>query len=774
MSTEVKVLVDRLQGVRSRIRSVLIADALLRFVAVTGALAAGSYVLDRVFRLPIEARVAMLAIMVAVMFWGARRFFLKPFAVRIAEDDLALLVESRHPEYESLLISALQLSRDLEAGRTTESPELIRSVVADAVERFRGADFKASVSSRHLTRPATAALMAALVVGGFTAAFPDQASLWFSRCILLSPTPWPPRTRLEVKIANIEKFATSTAADGAVEILAPEGSTIRVDVTAEGDVPNSVQIRKTSHPRADGQSPIVIDVPARDSGDLFEYKFGRVSQSFEFWVTGGDDDDETPYYRIVVRNSPRIESFEADYDLPQYVNDTGEPDKAGVREYNLLAPVGTEVTMRFGVSAELERFDLVFDDKPDQPIRLTPEAAKANVYVHRFTLETDRFYTYRLIGKNGAPSREAPNFAVTAQPDQPPQIGIQLPEAATIDVTPTATALFLLQITDDFRIGRVDLRWDAARDGAYTNLLPFGETDLRVRTDGREATAFRALELRDLAIVRDGAAGPVRPGDTIYVRFDAFDTRATAKEPNPNRFAYPSPVALHVREGVEIERELVRSQVRLKEQTRRALETTTKLIVDIDASRRETDRKKTDADRYRNELFGMLSAQDLTVSGLQETARGYVRVFDGYLFNRLDPTPLTEAMVADLIGLHRREDARHDELVARALATARLQIDDGEAMGKVARIMDLLFGVSRNAAPEASRALKTACETSTVEETKTALDQSHAAMVRLEADLTTLVEKMEEWEDFQDMVQSLKDIIDLERGLTDRMKRIAK
>lgn len=765
-------LLKKLGALRRRIKTLVLINAGCHFTAFAGALAATSFVLDRLFRLPVGVRAVMLLMMGGCMVWGARRFFLAPLAVPLGDDDLALLVERRHPEFKDELISAIQLERDLSNGTTQESAELIGVVVDAAVRKFDAIGFSDAVSGGTIRKPAMIGLLAVLIVGGFAVWRPAEARLWLDRCLLLRSTPWPPRTQLDVRIANADKYNRNVAEDGTVEYFIPEGSLLRIDVTATGEVPSSVQIKKYAVPREADAAPVTIDVPAQNDSNEFEYRFARVGASFEFHVTGGDDDDDDPTFRILVRSAPRINDFTVDYDFPDYINAAGQPDKRGVKEYNITGPTGTDVTMRFLTSMELEKFDLVFDDGKSGTFNPVRNPENALEYSYTTTLDADHFYTYRLIGKNGASSKDAPNFSISAQPDAPPQIVFSLPEATSMDITPAAVVFFKVQVTDDWLVGKTTLRWDPNREGAYGQTIEIEDRDQREKSEKKEVYVFKAIPASSFSIVREGKPSPLQSGDTVYVRVEATDTRSTRAAPDPNRYVYPSPVALRVREAAEIERELVRAQVRLKEEVRRALDLVTNRLREIDKARSESARRDTDQQKYANEIYALLSGHDLTTSSLSETSRAYVRVFDGYVFNRLDPTPLTESLLSAIEATHRKEEDTHYVLVTRVLPSVRNQINDGEVMGKVTRIMDMLVTAAEVTSPNVGKKLKSATEAAGAAAVKSALDESFAAADVLRTDLEALLEKMEEWEDFQDMVQSLKDIIDLEKNLGDRMKKV--
>ncbi|MEE9391640.1 MAG: hypothetical protein V3W41_03955 [Planctomycetota bacterium] len=762
---------QKLGDLRTKLRLLLAGHGVVRVLSVAAGLAAISFVMDWLFQLPWGARVIMLIIMVAVLAWTVLRHIVRPFSVSLDDESMALLVERRHPEFGHELISALQLSEQMEDDENSDSREMMSTAVAQAVHRFKGMSFGDSLSARPLAGPAFLGIAALLLLVIYASVLPEHASLWFDRCIRLSDREWPPKTRLEVRIANIGKFRHEIRANGHHEVWVPEASVIRVEVRAEGDIPSSVRLKKYVYPRSENPTPVTVEMGERSDSGEFEYKFGRVTSSFEFYAEGGDDEDEVPYFVVHVRSAPRVDSFEVAYDYPDYINEVGQKDRSGVREYNLIAPVGTEATMSFRVSSPLQHFALILDDDPENPIALQPLASDPLQYRWKKILERDHFYTYRLIGENGTPSREVPNFNISAQVDLPPQLGVVMPELTNIDVTARAILPLKIQVSDDFGIGGIELRWDSSRDGLFTQAIAFDEEDLQFENEEqRELIAFRAIEMRQFTIVDGDKTRPLRAGDSIFLKIEARDRRSTSLDPEPNISVYPTLLLLNLRETSEIERDLVRGQVRTKEQVERALEAA--------ELRRDELKQLVDGGQANqageDAVHSLIAGQALVTSSLSEAARGFVRIFDGYLFNRTDPSNLTESLIASICNRHRREAGTHYEFITATLPEVENRIDQSEAMGKLTRIMGLLIRAADRESPALGLKLREATQVANASERLPFLEEALREQEQLLATLRSLVDKMEEWEDFQDVIQSLKDILELQKGLSDRVESLPK
>src|SRR5690606_29657622 len=96
-----------------------------------------SFFLDWGLHLPKAVRAIHLALSLGVLGYVIFRHLLQPLSRKPSIDELALIAERADPGLNDQLISAIQLERDLAAGRAVESPELIQALIDDTVERLR-------------------------------------------------------------------------------------------------------------------------------------------------------------------------------------------------------------------------------------------------------------------------------------------------------------------------------------------------------------------------------------------------------------------------------------------------------------------------------------------------------------------------------------------------------------------------------------------------------------------------------------------------------------
>ncbi len=760
-----------LAGVARRIRLQILAFGVLTLLLALGVSATAVFLLDWIFRLPFGIRLILLVISTA---WITRTILLgliRPLQVSLAPQSVALLIEQRRPELKRELITALQLEEALASPDYAESKELTQESIRRAVEHVEGMSLQGAIHSRPLRRPLALAALFVALIGIHTSMRPDHGAIFIDRCLLLREIAWPARTNLTVEM--IGEFRETQLDNGNRLIHVPENTVLKIKVTAIGDVPSSIHLHRFA-PDKEGGAPIgTLEISGVPGGNTYLHNFGKLRSSFGFYATGGDDDDALPYFEVVVRTAPKIAALRVDLDLPQYINDTGEPDRKDSREFNIVAPEGTKGAMTFETSLPCRSFDLLIDGEEGTSTELTPVSEGGKIYKHSLTLSGDHFYSWRIVGDNGAPGRDAPEFALSAQPDLPPDLNIIRPETPTVDVTTRGVVLLRFAVMDDFGVGEVSAAWDVAADGPFSERLLFDSREKREVDGVRSIEVFRLLETAAFQAPTENGVRDLAPGDRLLLRLGATDTRKTTANPTPNSISYPSLLMLNIREEAEIERDLMRIQVRIKTDLERSQEA---CIVRDEAleSLIEIAGNTTDTNELLVAIHERLTAQELLTSSLAEAARSFVRVFDGFCFNRIDPSSLTEALINALSSAHANRDGEHIDYLRELLPSMRSRIDDTESMGKIARIMDLLLSISDSESARVTRLLSNAAESRDSVERLKLLNAAQAANGELKVKIAQILEKMEDWEDFQDVIQSLKDIIDLETGLWERMKRIAR
>ncbi|HYC78730.1 MAG TPA: hypothetical protein VEI02_13980, partial [Planctomycetota bacterium] len=651
--------------------------------------------------------------------------------------------------------SSLQLHADLEAGRTAESPELIRGAIERTLRDLEDRDFRTAWDARPARRPVLAALLAAGVLAAGAALAPDLAGLWFRRMVLLRDEPWPRETTIDLAVVDEDKYGV-VHEDGRRIVNVPERTPLQVQATVRGKMPSAVEL-----------TVVPVDAPERAQTTAmgrpggkgwFQHIFPPLTQSLRLHATGGDDDDEEPVLEIRVARAPRVQSFRIDLAPPPY---TGVPART-TSDANLAAPEGTRVVMHFEANMPLEAFDLAFDKAGD--VRLTP--GQDGAYRHEFTLAQSDFYTYRLKGGNGIQSVEAPRYVLTAEPDQPPRVQVEMPWQNALVVTPDAVVPLRGTATDDFGVAGLEIRW-AAGEEPLAQALPLRAEDALQPLGGRSVPFYRDLSLADF--------GGIKVGERARFKVLVEDNRVSAAQPEPHRQFGDYEYLLQVLTPPEVERELAQRQTRLRDRVRDITVLAEARLAETEELLRDAGGDGAAAGTFGPRLGQIETGLNRITAELGGAARQFMRVFEGYLYNRLDRGNLTEKLLAVLSEIY-RGTAETDpfKIYGEALGRTRAQANEGELLGRLVVILDLFVRAAAERAPEATRFTAQAGLTARPEDRLELLRESRTRQQALIEDLRALEDKLEAWEDYLDVIQGLRDLIDLQKGVKGKAEKLTK
>ena len=179
--------------------------------------------------------------------------------------------------------------------------------------------------------------------------------------------------------------------------------------------------------------------------------------------------------------------------------------------------------------------------------------------------------------------------------------------------------------------------------------------------------------------------------------------------------------------------------------------------------------------RARTASATIESGQSRVTSELSGITRQFQRVFDGYLYNRLDPKNLTEKLLVVLAELYRSSaDIDPFKLYGEAISRVRPQASEAELMGRLTLILDLFIRCAAERSPEVSRRLAQANLVLAKSESVAFLRTAVEMQKLLIEDLKALEEKLEAWEDYLDIVQGFRDLLDLQKGIRKKAEQLTK
>jgi uncharacterized protein DUF4175 len=760
-------LQERVRRVGSHLRRLDALKGGSGLVIAAVALAAASFLVDWLLVLPLAVRGLLLFGSIAFLVTTVYRGLLRPLLRRRGEEELALLVERRFPDLGDSLISSLQFARKASGEEYGESASLQNLVIADTVGRASALDFRAVADSRAVRRIAALAVVVAAIPVALLASSPgfrEYAGIWWKRDVALSSAAsWPRQTFLEVYFREGKNvFVTQQGPVTVVSVA--QGDDLTVCVKANGKVPPKVSLYYRAVTKDSKPAPIQeVKAMARVGERDFQYAFVGLSESIVFHVEGGDDRDGQPMFEVRVVPTPRVESLTLSCTYPAYMRRPATTTTEG----SLRVPVGTRVDLLVRTNLKVESASLLVEREPARALQAVDEMT----FRGDFVVTTDLSYSIALVGEHGLTDKNPLRFQVKAIPDEAPKVTAASPSIYEFDATPEGVVLLKAVSTDDFGIADVRLSFKLPRSeqASETSLLAdtIGDDGQPFAAGGTRGVSVKTFELADVPAGADGKKLDV--GDAFYFRVEARDERTTPTgEPDPN-VGRCQDFRVTVTSRVDLERKLSDWQLRIKDDVKklRKLQEKTKSDIDFFLAPEESVRPLDAAERQK--LLDLEIAQNRITTDSKRLTSDFVHLFDAYVFNRFEKGPYADRVLGTLVEAAR--DPKADALAGyrKLVAAANAGGDEeSEVLGKILGMVARGFAISETHSPEAARALTTARLLPEGDDRTAPLRSTQEKQQAILDELDRLLEKMNEWEDYQGIVDAMKQLIEDQKAIRNR------
>ena len=496
---------------------------------------------------PQAVRVVMLFLLITVSLYLLFRFFWQRWRVRWSDSSLALLIENKHPEFQSSLVTTVQAARPTPMVNTSIEEHPLRSGLLE-LARDRASVLIESVDVNRLVRfrPLQMQLVVLGVLLGASCIValvqPAWTFHWAKRFFALSDVPWPRSTELGVDGIEMD-VPTFTGRNTRQRYLVPFSDGI-------ASVPKGQACQLKTWAKLTGKIvPEVCTVYYRDSaGNRGRANMRRVTadkqqQSFvldgpplesvndSLWlsVTGGDA--RISNLQLTSVDAPLVTQLQINVTYPEYLQRSTKttwgnetiPYRTGMR-----LPQGSKLELLLQTNKSVARCDYMIvragdtSEKaslPEQTMAISEKQSKFQLPLG--SLDGNLFIELRLWGSDGICSSRVQQFVVSAINDQPPQVDLVLQGIGT-SITENAIIPLSGKIKDDYDV----------KDAWIETVLdenPLLKTPLSVQSDGKTAS------LLDLKAMRDGGQLVAKVGSTLGLTLAAEDYLNLRNEPHVGR-----------------------------------------------------------------------------------------------------------------------------------------------------------------------------------------------------------------------------------------------
>jgi hypothetical protein len=430
-----------LSDLRRRIHTYVWVQGLALALAWLGAAFWITLALDWWIEPPVLARQIMIGGVGVVLLYLVYRFILRRAFVRLADTNLAVLLERRFRTFGDSLVTTVELS-DHPDHATGFNREMMAHTEGDALRHLPEVHLGDVFHRGPLARAIFGAVAAVVSVLAFAVLASGAFDIWFQRNVAFSNILWPRRTHLAIKGFKDGRVKVAKGSDVEIVALADTGYV----------VPDTVQIRyRTEEGKSrENMSRLGVAEPT-DKFQKYSFTFRGILSSRSFDLVGGDA--ALRDFQIDVVDVPTIEmTLHCKY--PDYMH--REPRDLPVTGI-VQVPQGTKITVQAKANKDLVEVPInsLVGDKLQavRMIRMGDSADRRHFSFEIEHLDDDQTLLFTLVDVDGIRIKEPVRLILNAVPDEPPHVGLHL-RAIGSSVTPQVRLPIEGEITDDYGVAK--------------------------------------------------------------------------------------------------------------------------------------------------------------------------------------------------------------------------------------------------------------------------------------------------------------------------------
>lgn len=738
-----------LQQQLQRLRRAFLVHGLGAAIALPAGAILLFFLLDHSLRLPAPVRLLHSAVILLLASYGFWRFVRQPLRLPLRTVDMAVLLERQFPDLHQRLVSAVQLDASSQHGDLrNQSADMVQALLQDTAAAVQHLPLEQLLTARITARlwAGAAALMLVLAVGAM--ASPATAWAFVLRQLGLQAS-YPRATTLVLELPPAGVNLQREDRDAVTWLTLPAGADLHVSVLAQGTVPDEVFLDIQS---AGGDQRSVGMTPR--SGGRFRYVFHPVKGNLTFHARGGDDDGGDRIVEVRTVHPPAVAQIRATLLPPAYTREAPAVQIGGPIE----GLAGTEVQLAVTATSAVQAASMVFLESGRrlelQPATLEDDSGKSAGYAVKFRIETSDRYQIELQGGGGLRSPAPGTYPISVLPDYTP-VGrwLQPDDESPPMLLPGGVLCMRLDAHDDHGLTGVTLDIESAGKQHQYPLLPPIAADAPMP---KQLLATELYEVKDLLQSQ-------KPGlDSLFLAATLVDNCA----PTAGVTVLPRR-SVQIADPGQLAAAIARQFRSLREDIERALSL-------------QNDRKARIEELLQNGgprdgtqtpvLTGVEVGQGRIMTTAEQTHRQLMRAFDLHLWNRLETAPAA-ALVPQLYQawFRQHQDARpfapefYRDLLARRKAGSLGAMET--TLDPILGMVSLADGMASELAPQCLRLLaeaQVAKDQGQLTEKLTATVQMQG---RIEAALQQLLDRLDDWNDLQDLIQET-------RALRDRQKEV--
>lgn len=456
-------IVRKLRRLVLRARGVIVLRGLLAVAAVATASLLGAMAIDAgVVIFSAWPRWVLSLSALAATAAAAGWFLVRPLVRTFTLAGIARAIESRHPEFQERISSAIELLLSPDSSDLRGSSVLIAALAQEACNDANALRVRREVTLRSLRPFLIAAAALAVVLGAIFAAWPRAAEFALARVIA------PQQDRPNVYGYQL----TVTPGD----VVLAVGDSLQVEVEAANPVVRGAEFRRANSGGGDTVSDMAPLPPRRDDWPRFAFTCPPASESFQYRIHAGDA--VSGYFNVRVVPRPVVQKIDLLYEFPAYTRRGPAMQADAPGDIHALA--GSTVTVTAYTNTPVTEAGLFVDDQLAAPGEIADAPGGSTcTFKLLLTRKTQGQWTIHLtkrVDKYEFTNTTDPH-KIDAAPDAKPIARIVSPEEATLKLKPTDELPITYAIGDDFGVAAAELLVEVDGHKQTPTTLPVSSAD---------------------------------------------------------------------------------------------------------------------------------------------------------------------------------------------------------------------------------------------------------------------------------------------------------
>lgn len=521
------VIQQKLRQLRTRVKTIVVADTLLSIVICAAIGFAVTFCFDYspvwlgMTELPVIPRTIMLVGIIGGAIYLLATRGIGRLRTKISDESLKLLVERSYPEFSDSLLTLNNANEEFE--ETARHRFMLNVAQRDASAKMEGVNVSQVVSYDAIKGKLVAALLLLISLSAAFWVAPDLMSKGFRRAFLLSQESLPRQSSLSnarIRVFNDDEFISRvlplefhSLQSNTVTRLA-FGSRIEISVDAvaqdgerEFKIPRSCRLRYQLN---DGhRGSVVMDQAKRgaDGSVSFATKKGTLdgmASDGKVWIQGFDC--TIGPFAVEWVDEPTVVSSSKSCTFPEYLVEHSVLWQNGITPLlnNESLPVGTTMELIAKTNRSNLSTVIVWDHQADQRIEPSLFVSMETEVRIEVVIDTELVdLSIVMVDSDGIASRKATRIRVSGIVDRPPTLAVT-PIGIGASITENVKIPIEITASDEFGIasGHIDLvndgeiiaskrfSWGAGnRQMVVVDLLDFRRTDaITVSPDSNGST----------------------------------------------------------------------------------------------------------------------------------------------------------------------------------------------------------------------------------------------------------------------------------------------